>query len=100
MIYPGTQLTSPLVEAEWVVRALPPAEIVAYFRAQMFDICGIENRAVVLVSFKLFFCLHGVRMTKDCGGEQHAAAVMCARQLGEEMESGIYPIKVSKKLDR
>lgn len=49
-IYPSTQLTRPLVRAEWVARALPPAKLTAYSGTQMFDICDIANRSVVLVS--------------------------------------------------
>lgn len=49
-IYPVTQLRQPLDRAEWVARALSPAEMAVFAGAQMFDIYDITNRAAVLVS--------------------------------------------------
>lgn len=44
-----TLLNSPFLRAEWVTRALAPAELVAYKRAETFNICDIANRASILV---------------------------------------------------
>lgn len=43
------------MRAEWVARSLPSAELAAFARAQMFDICDIANRSAVLISSEVFF---------------------------------------------
>lgn len=48
-IFEETMLNSPILRAEWVARALPPAELRPFMRAQTFDICDIANRAAILV---------------------------------------------------
>lgn len=49
-IYPGTQLRLPLERAEWVARALPPAERAVFASAKVFDICDLANRAAVMAT--------------------------------------------------
>lgn len=50
-IFPDTQLTSPILREEWVVRSQPPAKLGAFTRAKMFDIGDIANWFAILVSF-------------------------------------------------
>lgn len=43
-------LNDPLLRAEWVDPALPPAELNTYAQVDTFDIYDIANRAAILVS--------------------------------------------------
>lgn len=73
-IYPGTQLTRPLVRAEWVAQALSPAEIATYSGAYMFDIYDIANRATVLVKALSFF-----KMRQGCYDREWWWRTACRR---------------------
>lgn len=48
-IFEQTMLNNPILRAEWVARALLPAELRPFMRAQTFDICDITSRAAILV---------------------------------------------------
>lgn len=91
-IFSGTQLTRPLIRAEWVARALLPAKIAVYAGAQMFDICDIATRAAMLVRFFFSSC-DEVSILGNCGDEHHTTAIVCTGRLSESMESGSLAVK-------